>query len=164
MAACTDCVAPPVEGRKRCDTHLSYYREKAASYRAANPERVKQTQRDNNAKRWAELTDEERAEKNERERQRQGKENGRGHWRAKMKWRYGLSEDDFWALYEAQLGACAICKTPFPSTEESRRPCVDHCHATGAVRGLLCDHCNNGLGRFADNPARLRAAAAYLEG
>jgi hypothetical protein len=41
---------------------------------------------------------------------------------------------------------------------------IDHCHATKAVRGLLCRACNSGLGHFRDNPALLLTATLYLEG
>lgn len=39
---------------------------------------------------------------------------------------------------------------------------VDHCHGSGVFRGLICDSCNLGLGKFGDDPERLRAAADYL--
>lgn len=75
---------------------------------------------------------------------------------------YGLTTEQFDALLAAQDGKCAICGT----TEwrgRGKSPHVDHCHETRRVRGLLCDFCNRGLGMFGDDPARLRAAAAYLE-
>lgn len=73
---------------------------------------------------------------------------------------YGLTVRELHELMERQGRACAICRTPDWGV---KGPSVDHCHTTGAVRGILCGSCNNGLGRFRDDPARLRAAAAYLE-
>jgi hypothetical protein len=76
---------------------------------------------------------------------------------------YGLTEDQYNDLLRAQGGTCAICRrNDWPGRHHS--PCVDHDHTTGVVRGLLCDSCNQGLGRFGDDPARLRAAADYLGG
>ena len=70
---------------------------------------------------------------------------------------YGLSLQDYRAMLERQGNICGICKTP------GKPLCVDHCHATGKVRGLLCRDCNLGLGNYKDNPVFTRAATAYLE-
>lgn len=69
------------------------------------------------------------------------------------------------ALIAAQGGACAICREPLaPYFGKGTRTHVDHNHATGAVRGVLCHLCNQGLGKFRDDPARLERAAVYLRG
>ncbi|MFI5814846.1 endonuclease domain-containing protein [Streptomyces sp. NPDC051643] len=69
---------------------------------------------------------------------------------------YGLTLEQWDAMVLAQEGRCAICQEPSELV-------VDHCHTSGAVRELLCSTCNSGLGHFKDEPARLRAAADYLE-
>ena len=74
--------------------------------------------------------------------------------------RYGITDEEYAAMLEAQGGACAICRT---DEWGSAGPNVDHDHATGEVRGLLCKPCNVGIGEMDDDPARLRAAAEYIE-
>lgn len=73
--------------------------------------------------------------------------------------RFGLTRGEWHVMLIDQSGRCATCLQPMLG-----KICVDHCHATGAVRGLLCDWCNKGLGSFRDQPEILRRAAAYLEG
>jgi hypothetical protein len=75
---------------------------------------------------------------------------------------YGITPEQYSGMLAAQGGRCAVCRSDqWPGKGSS--PHVDHDHATGKVRALLCTNCNNGLGSFGDDPARLRAAAAYLE-
>jgi hypothetical protein len=72
--------------------------------------------------------------------------------------KYGLTEDQFDKMVEESFGRCAIC------TEPRARLHIDHKHPTGPVRGLLCEHCNHGLGKFKDSSTLLIAAAMYLRG
>lgn len=74
---------------------------------------------------------------------------------------YGITQDDYEALFAEQAGKCAICGASEAGGWGGMLP-VDHDHETGAVRGLLCHNCNGGLGQFGDDPDRLIAAAMYL--
>ena len=76
--------------------------------------------------------------------------------------KYGITLEIYEKMYGSQNGACAICERH--STNFAKRLCVDHCHTTGAVRGLLCHDCNTALGKFRDNAGALRRAITYLEG
>lgn len=74
---------------------------------------------------------------------------------------YGITPEQFTTLLEAQGNRCAICgSAEWPGKDNC--PHVDHDHATGKVRGLLCGPCNIGLGQFGDDPERLAAAIRYL--
>lgn len=75
---------------------------------------------------------------------------------------YGISAEDYRKILAAQGGSCAICGRIDSGNANDTRLHVDHCHATGKVRGLLCTNCNHGIGKFADSPERLNRAAAYL--
>jgi len=77
--------------------------------------------------------------------------------RAHLKRLYGISPAEYDALLAKQGGACAICRK-----RAKGRLCVDHCHVTGTVRGLLCNECNCALGYLKDDQASLVAALAYL--
>lgn len=84
------------------------------------------------------------------------KKNPEYHYLWHMKTRYGLSPEAIKDL-KARFGmACGICGS-------SRRLCVDHCHVTGSVRGLLCTTCNTAIGKLGDNVDGLLKAVAYLK-
>jgi hypothetical protein len=72
--------------------------------------------------------------------------------------RHGMSLEEYERLLALQGGVCAICQ------KAPRRGllCVDHCHRTGMIRGLLCAKCNSGLGFYDDDPNRTQAATHYL--
>jgi len=76
--------------------------------------------------------------------------------------RYGVSTSEYRRLVIQQHDACAICTVEF-GTEDNVKGAIDHDHETGAVRGVLCRHCNTMLGRIADDREWLRLALAYLE-
>lgn len=81
--------------------------------------------------------------------------------KAQMKYKYGLTLEAFEELWEAQDGACAICKKKLQTN--NRGVSIDHNHETGFVRGLLCNPCNTGLGLLRDSISLLNSAVSYLE-
>jgi hypothetical protein len=80
-----------------------------------------------------------------------------------LKRRYGITVEDYNRMLTAQAGLCLICLRR-PRGRHRTKLCVDHCHATGQVRGLLCSSCNSAIGRLLDDPAYLRRAVQYLLG
>ncbi len=79
---------------------------------------------------------------------------------------YGLTVAQYTEMIEAQTNICAICGEP-PGTSKAGKPqrlAIDHDHASGQVRGLLCGPCNQALGLFRDRTDRMLSALEYLLG
>lgn len=83
--------------------------------------------------------------------------------------RYGMSRAEFDAMFEAQGGRCAICRTDSPGSKHHW--CVDHdhrcCPTRGqscgkCIRGILCTACNKAIGLLGDDVNTLRSAITYL--
>lgn len=93
--------------------------------------------------------------------------NPRAQKNQSLKWRYGITLDDYERILFKQGGVCAVCKEPNKQIDDRsgnpRMLHVDHDHVTGKVRGLLCALCNTAIGHAGDSPDRLRSLAFYLE-
>lgn len=76
--------------------------------------------------------------------------------------KYNLTFDEFIKLRKNQQDLCKICQNKETNPQYSVLA-VDHDHKTGKVRGLLCGHCNTGLGKFKDNISILERAISYLK-
>jgi hypothetical protein len=76
-----------------------------------------------------------------------------------LKRKFDLTPLQYAIKLAEQQGVCLICgRTP----AEGKSLDVDHDHKSGRVRGLLCRNCNQGLGKFFDDPLVLASAIAYL--
>lgn len=95
---------------------------------------------------------------NEKERARYARTPAK--WAGHLKRRYGIDAAEYAKRLASQRGCCAICKIGADVLGETLA--VDHDHATGFVRGLLCAKCNRMLGCATDRPDVLRAGAEYL--
>jgi len=73
--------------------------------------------------------------------------------------RYGLTADEYRALWANEDGHCYICTKPFTP---ARPACIDHAHTTGRVRGLLCRPCNWTLGALHEDSDWLLRAHNWL--
>lgn len=135
-------------GRMRSTCRACTNAENAASrkrVREADPEAYQQRN-----KRWCKEA-----------RRRLGERAAVTYRKERLKNKYGMTLADFDTLLLKQNGVCAICEG---EKGKGRHWHIDHDHATGAVRGILCNRCNTGLGSFRDNVRSLMRAAAYLGG
>ena len=91
--------------------------------------------------------------------------------RHQLKYKFGITLEEYNRINQSQNGLCAICEgvndTRKRGTTNGENVklvlAVDHNHKTGKVRGLLCTNCNTSLGKFKDNPILLEKAIKYLK-
>jgi len=113
------------------------------SWRKKNPDKVRATTRRNYVKNRESLL--KRARKSQ------------------LKRKYGLSVAEYESLLLEQEYRCAICLKHKADNTNGYTLAVDHNHATGKVRGLLCASCNLSLGGFQDSEDLLLKAILYLK-
>jgi len=71
---------------------------------------------------------------------------------------YGMNKEQFLEFFASQKNKCKLC-----SRELQEKWCVDHCHTTGKIRGVLCYACNSGIGHLQEDPEILRKAIDYVQ-
>lgn len=121
------------------EAHKEEYRASAARYRERNREKIRERMRN---------------------RYRNSPEVQRRQYFQKSLRNLGVTEEQYLAAYEAQGGRCAICQTH--ESELTRRLSVDHDHATGKFRSLLCGPCNRALGLLYENEVRAIGLLSYI--
>lgn len=129
-------------------------RKQAREWARANPEKNKER-----SLAWCEAN----SERYKEGRHRWSMTNAKKNRERNLLKNYGLTSAQFSEMSESQGGVCAICGLPPEGDRHSAVLHVDHDHATGMVRKLLCWHCNAMLGIAKDSPEILRIAANYLE-
>lgn len=135
------------KGRQNYQANKQAYKDRAERWKAANPDKVRESSRRRQA-RFRETLSYEAVKDSQLRRS------------------YGISWEEYSRMFDSQEGTCKICKSalvlhsPKAGTNTAN---VDHCHTTGRVRGLLCNRCNQGIGYLQDSPELLRQAAEYLD-
>ena len=140
--------------------------EAAKRYREKNPEKTKAAQ-----KKWRDANKDKVRERMRNWRKAQPKEkhnesmrewrkkNPRGAKNADLKKAYGITLDQYEQKLEEQNHKCCVCG----DSEFARALAVDHDHASGDIRGLLCAKCNTSLGLMRECPVRLLNLIKYIE-
>ncbi|WP_129141484.1 endonuclease domain-containing protein [Modicisalibacter coralii] len=124
--------------------------------KARNPEYAERQRR--NSLRWTELNAERKvAQKRQYYSQGRVKQRDKLRDREASLLRFGLTIEDEVRILEQQGNRCGIC-----GGDSGRGFDIDHDHATGRFRGLICHRCNKGLGLLGDDIAGLEKALAYL--
>lgn len=85
--------------------------------------------------------------------------------RTNLRLLYNITPEEYNKILTQQNGVCAICFTKETVDRKGKKYdlCVDHCHETNTIRGLLCRKCNSGLGLLGDSLDTLKKAISYLE-
>lgn len=138
-------------------------RETLRRWRAANPERNRDYARAYDRKWREDNIDRAEYTRTYNQNYQSNPENQEKQWERKLLRNYSMTPTEFNALWDSQDGRCAVCKVPLePRGRTKKSAAVDHNHATGKVRGILCRGCNTGIGNLRDDPEILTAAVEYL--
>ena len=157
-----DCDDPATGAKERCEKHHRRWRyANDPEYRARKRREGTEWNRQNRDY-WREhnrnLIENETAEQRARRLSRVRNKH--------LAYKYGITAEDYEAMWVAQAGLCRICQQPESRidvrTGKVNLLAVDHDAQTGRVRGLLCSRCNRAIGLFEEQPALLSSAAAYL--
>lgn len=165
---CKDCVS--ARGHVNYLENQEEKKAAARKYHHANREVVAERRKDwyervgreKSKKRWANTSDEKKAEYNENAKaaRRANPEKYRRYDVKRKLSSLGLTVDDYDAVLALQNGKCGICSRG--PNGRGRHLHVDHDHETGNLRGLLCHSCNTSLGHFKDSIETLQRAINYL--
>ena len=146
----------------------AYYetnKEKSKAYREANKEKIKAYREANKEKikassRAYKKANPEKIKASSRAYREANKEKRKAYNLAyTLKYKYNMTLEERDRMLKKQNTKCKICNIKFSKAT----PCIDHCHTTNKVRGILCTLCNTGLGYFKDNTESLTNAITYLE-
>lgn len=126
--------------------------------------RIRNKKRDPKVRREYYLRNKEDISRKNKDRYHQGPKSTYPHIRKVwLKSRYGMTIEEYEERAKNQFNRCAICGRTAEQVDPKKRLAIDHNHTTNEKRGLLCRHCNTGLGLFQDDPNILRMAIDYLE-
>lgn len=125
--------------------------ERSRRWRLANPEKDRQLKQDYYRRKHPEVKRHNREGESLRARN--------------LRKRFGISLEQYEAMFRSQNGLCAICKHPERRKGKDGNVlplCVDHDHETQRIRQLLCGDCNTAIGLMKDDVLRLNAASEYI--
>ncbi len=151
---CKECVR--VQSVKRYQTNRQERIDKAAEWKKNNRERVREL---------AAIDRENNPEKHRKWASDHYNKDSKKYLDRQISWNLGLTREEYYKIIESQNNLCAICLQPETRVLRGKvtRLCLDHDHATGKVRQLLCHDCNTGIGKFKDSPELLQSAIDYLK-
>lgn len=162
-SACREC--EDTAKRQWQAAHPEIVRARAAKYAAVNAAQIKARQRARYARDKEKILARNKAwRQNNRETWKAGRaayhrRNPHVMLNSRRRKLYGVSPEDVQRMITAQGGRCLGCD----GVLSNLKPCVDHDHKTGKIRGILCHSCNSGLGLLKDNIATLRRLTRYLD-
>jgi len=146
-------LAVPLGTELTCEVCGSEFTKEANTQKFCKDSQCKKARQKLRWQKWY-IKEESKHKSREYQREFRGRTTYARQWEVKN--RYGLEWDDYVALHEKFNHKCGVCSA-------TKDLCVDHCHTTGKVRGILCRSCNRSLGQLGDSIESVRKLLAYLE-